>query len=91
MKFVRRGIVTSGYDQRWEVLFSDVGAEVRKALTCHRLGDPAVRLAIKCEADVGEGFVAWAEGKTYREMEEGLGKGWHYRICNLLGDVFSEN
>ena len=54
MKCVRRGIVTSGYDERWEVLFSDVGTEVTKALTCHHLGDPAVQLAIKCEADVGD-------------------------------------
>ena len=64
VKCVRRGVVTSGYDEWWEVLFSDVGTELTKALTCHRLGDLAMRLALKCEADTGEGFVAWAEGKT---------------------------
>ena len=37
VKCVRRGVVTSGYDEWWEVLFSDVGTELTKALTCHRL------------------------------------------------------
>ena len=58
-----RWIVVEGFAERWSVFCSDVVLEIKKNLTNHRSSDPAVRIELKCEMDVGTQFVDWVEGK----------------------------
>ena len=86
MKHVGRVGLSGSLEERWSAVFHDVAVEIKRWLSCHRSCDPSVRLAVRCEKDVGDELVMWSAGRSFKEMEDALGKGWYYKICNAAGD-----